>query len=159
MFFTKRIKGDYDARSVANWFIEKSVNEGSPKTQLQIMKLVYFSHAWMLGIYGRPLLLQTVEAWKYGPVVSELYHDIKSWGSQPVTHPFEDYQNLDFDEDALNILEQVYAIYGPLEAWDLSSLTHIPESPWFDTRVNKFEGATISDELIRDYFSQRAVDA
>jgi len=73
--------------------------------------------------------------------------------------PLEGYPNADFDNDSLDILEQVYDVYGELDAWELSSLTHIPESPWFITRMNKFEGATISDDLIRDYFSQRTVNA
>ncbi len=159
MFFTKRIEGDYDARSVANWFIRKSIHDDKPKTQLQIMKLVYFSHAWMLGIYGRPLISQTVKAWKYGPVVPTLYQDLKHWGNRPIERLIEGYTDTNFDSNALDILRQVDDVYGDLDAWHLSSLTHIPESPWFVTRVDKYEGATIADELIQDYFSQRTVDA
>ena len=156
-----RIKGDYDARSVANWFIEKANADPlqDSKTPLQIMKLVYFGHAWMLGIYERPLISQKVRAWKYGPVVKELYHDMKHWGSRPVVEPLASGVPVNFDEMALNILNQVYEIYGLLDGFELSSLTHLPESPWFITRMSKFEGAAISDDLMREYYAQRKVSA
>lgn len=154
-----RIKGDYDARSVANWFIEKANDdpEQEPKTPLQIMKLVYFSHAWMLGIYDCPLISQKIRAWKYGPVVKELYHDMKHWGDQPVVEPLESGEKVTFDAHASDILNQVYDVYGPLDGFELSSLTHLPESPWFITRMSRFEGAAISDDLIRDYYAERSV--
>ena len=154
-----RRKGDYAARSVANWFIEKSNAdpEQDPKTPLEIMKLAYFSHAWMLGIYGNPLVSEKVRAWKYGPVINELYHDMKQWRDRPIVELLEGDVRPDFDTKALDVLQQVYDIYGPLGGLELSSLTHIPESPWFVTRVKKFEGATISDELIREYYGQRTI--
>ena len=160
--FRKRAKGQYDARAVANWFIRKSAldEDQGHKTQLQLLKLVYFSHAWMLGIYGRPLLAQDIHAWKYGPVVPELYHAIKHWNSQPVVDQipgFEDFN--DFDEQAEDILEQVYDVYGSLSGYELSDITHRPESPWFVTRMQRFPGAVIPNKLIQDFFSQDKVDA
>ena len=38
---------------------------------MHAIKLVYLCHGWMLGIYGRSLIGEPVEAWRYGPVVPE----------------------------------------------------------------------------------------
>ena len=49
----------HDARAVANSLIEKSQEEGNLLTPLQIIKLVYFCHGWMLALYKRPLIKQS----------------------------------------------------------------------------------------------------
>ncbi len=56
-------------------------------TPLQINKLVYISHGWVLGFFQRPLIenrVAQIEAWRYGPVVVGIYHMLKSFGSRPV---------------------------------------------------------------------------
>ncbi|WP_131993555.1 type II toxin-antitoxin system antitoxin SocA domain-containing protein [Dokdonella fugitiva] len=40
---------------------------------MQLLKLVYLCHAWTLGLLGRPLLREEVQAWRYGPVFPALY--------------------------------------------------------------------------------------
>ena len=57
-------------------------------TLLQINKMVYISHGWILGAYGRPLIdnrINQIQAWKYGPVVVGLYHMLKSFGSTSIS--------------------------------------------------------------------------
>ena len=44
----------HDARNVANEFIRRASESGDQFTHLQVQKLVYYAHAWMLGLYGRP---------------------------------------------------------------------------------------------------------
>jgi uncharacterized phage-associated protein len=51
--------------NVAKWFVDKAAKEGKTLTPLQLMKLVYIAHGWMLGTYGRPLIKDRIEAWKY----------------------------------------------------------------------------------------------
>jgi uncharacterized phage-associated protein len=51
---------------------------------MQVLKLVYYCHAWMLGVYSRPLVRQPIEAWRYGPVVRELYRSIREYGGDPI---------------------------------------------------------------------------
>ena len=63
----------HDGRAVANALITKGVEAGSPLTPLQIGKLSYIAHGWMLGLYGRCLFRQAVLAWLYGPVVRDIY--------------------------------------------------------------------------------------
>ena len=163
MFSRRRRDTDgYDAREVANWFIRRSVEdkEQGPKTQLQLLKLVYFAHAWMLGMHGRPLSKQAVEAWKYGPVVPDVYHALKAWKREKVTKQIAGYEcGEDFDDQATDILEQAYDLYGPLYGYQLSDITHRPDSPWFVTRTTKFPSSEISNDLIQDFFSQEEVDA
>jgi uncharacterized phage-associated protein len=75
----------YDARAVANYFLELGNAEAHPITPMAIQKFVYFAHGWMLAVYGRQLITQRVEAWDFGPVIRELYNEFKKFGDQPIT--------------------------------------------------------------------------
>ena len=71
----------HDARSVANEIIRHAHDDGKSVTHLQVQKLVYYCHAWMLGLYGEPLLKQPVEAWEYGPVIRAIYDSLRQYPS------------------------------------------------------------------------------
>ena len=159
-FFRKRERGSYDARAIANWFIKRSAedDEQDDKTQLQLLKLVFLAHGWMLGIHGKPLISQTIRAWRHGPVVSELYDAIKHNGSRPVTALIKGHEDVDLDDKAGSLLEQVFQEYGTLHGFELSDITHRPGSPWFETRMRRL-GSVIPDDLMREFFSQDEVDA
>src|SRR5713226_3390078 len=75
------------SRVVANELIRLASEDGKSLTPLQIIKLTYIAHGWMLGLYQRPLVVDQIEAWKYGPVIPDLYHAMKDYGSGYVTRP------------------------------------------------------------------------
>ena len=45
----------HDPRAIANWFIEQGIKENNPLSHIEVQKLLYFSHGWMLGIHETPL--------------------------------------------------------------------------------------------------------
>ena len=67
----------HDARAVANRLLQLAEEDGNQLTVMQILKLVYFCHAWTLALYDRPLIEQPIEAWRYGPVIPDVYHSFK----------------------------------------------------------------------------------
>ncbi|MCY4672954.1 MAG: DUF4065 domain-containing protein, partial [Bacteroidetes bacterium] len=61
---------------VIAYLLKKAAEEGEGLTPLQINKLVYICHGWAWGKLNRPLIDNRsgqIEAWKYGPVVREVY--------------------------------------------------------------------------------------
>ena len=150
-------KSRHDARAVANYLIGKSFAANRRLTPLQIMKLIYFSHAWMLAIFERPLFKQNFEAWKYGPVVPEVYQALKLYSRSPITSKISldnsTEHELDVQETA--ILDKVFDEYSTYNGWILSGLTHIPEGPWFQARVEKGLGSTIPNRAIQTYYAKR----
>jgi hypothetical protein len=79
--------GPQDARAVANYFLDVAGKENRTIDPMGIQKLVYFAHGWNLAMYGRPLIVQNVEAWDYGPVIRDLYQDFKRFGNGPIKMP------------------------------------------------------------------------
>jgi len=141
-------------KRVADYFLYLSNRDRKALTPMQLLKLVYIAHGWHLGLYGRPLVNEPVEAWKYGPVISSLYHVYKKYGSLPVEDgPMEKPDGFDRDEEST--IEQVWKGYGGRTGVSLSSLTHEPGTPWSTTVVQSGIGSVISNDLIEDYYRRR----
>ncbi len=57
-------------------------------TNLQLQKILYLAHMMYLGRTNNRLISSNFEAWDYGPVVPELYHEVKKYGSKPIRTGF-----------------------------------------------------------------------
>ena len=145
---------EYSACSVANVMIRKAHESGEDITHLKVQKLVYFCHAWMLAIHKKPLLNEPVEAWRFGPVIASLYDSLRRYGRYPIEHPIAICNPVEFDADALSIMEQVWDIYGKHSAGKLSALTHQSGSPWEQIYKEYGTSAVIPDPLIRQHYAQ-----
>lgn len=145
-----------DSKTVANRFLELARERNDALTPMQLLKLVYIAHGWMLGLNGRPLIRDDVEAWQYGPVVPRLYNAIRQFRSQPVQGPIKAPSGETLDPAELDIVSQVYDIYGQKSGPALSRLTHQKGSPWDRTYEHGRYGAVISNDLIEDHYAQLA---
>ena len=75
----------YPASLIAQLFVKKGIEEGNPITQMKLQKVVYFAHGLYLGSQRKPLIKESFQAWKFGPVVPDIYHTYKLYGSAPIT--------------------------------------------------------------------------
>ena len=122
---------------------------------MHVLKLVYLCHGWMLGIFGRPLIVQPVEAWRYGPVVPVVYHTYKAFGGDAIDVGLIDHSD-EFDQNEATLLGAVLDAYKDYSAWDLSAITHQPGTPWHTVyKGGRGEGAIIPNNLIRKHYKAR----
>jgi uncharacterized phage-associated protein len=158
----------YEAKAVANHFLDLAAENNTSLTPMKLQKLVFFAHGWHLGLYGEPLIADPIQAWKFGPVVPALYHEFKHVGAGAIAGKATDF---DFangtlvqptvekeDMRSLHLLDQVWKIYAPLSGVALSNLTHLPSTPW-DKAWSASGGAmntVISEEDIKQYFEAEA---
>ena len=140
----------YQSTCVANKLLKIASKNNKTFTPMQIIKLVYLAHAWMLALHMRPLIEEEVEAWKYGPVIPQLYQAIKNYKSNPVV--LITCQSQKFDKDAQDIIQQVYDKYGHFDGIELSMLTHEKNSPWEIARRNG--NSIISNDLIMHHYKK-----
>ncbi len=143
----------YSAISVADYIINKASESNNTLTPMQVIKLVYLCHGWMLGLYGRPLISEPIEAWRYGPVIDDLYQAVKKFRSNPVTGSLARRPVL-FTDDEKNIMDQVVRKYERYSGPALSRLTHAKGTPWSQT-IQSFDNY-ISNDLIEDHFKKLA---
>jgi len=151
----------HSAITVANKLIEMGKEQSNPLTPMQIMKLVYICHGFMLGLYKRPLITQPIEAWRYGPVIAELYKKMQKYNGAHITEVLKERfgKKSELDEYESDLVEQVYTKYSRLSGLALSSLTHQSGTPWHTTRSLHGEGKVIiPSDIIEDYYSRYADD-
>lgn len=157
------------AVAVANYFVDKSLQEVDSQfllTNMKLVKLVYIAHGWFLGLHGRPLISELPQAWKYGPVVPSVYNAFKSSGNQQITRPYTalivgqpDPYQLSDDPEVKALLDRVWSLYKSYTAFQLSSMTHQEGTPWFETWHNqggKFERSVpIMNGLIEKHYRHK----
>lgn len=133
---------------VANYLLaQQSEEAGDLISNLKLQKLVYYAQGCHLGIFDVPLFPEPLKAWVHGPVVPELYHAYKQYGSGPIPMPV----GMDFSvftAETRDLLDEVYAVYGQFSAWKLREMTHT-EAPWKEAAP--FQG-TITQESMRTFF-------
>ena len=84
------------AKAVANYFLDKAKNAHRPLTPMKLQKLVYIAHGWHLALFDASLIRERVQAWRWGPVIEDLYHEFKEFAKQPITRKAGYYSFDDF---------------------------------------------------------------
>ncbi len=129
--------------------------KAEPTTPMQILKLVYIAHGWVLGFLRRPLIRQPVEAWRYGPVVPTVYHHYKVFERHPIIMGTKS-QKSELDEKQQAVVKAVEKSYRRFSGPQLSSMTHQKGSPW-DITVQKqgLVNAVIPNDLIQQHYKEK----
>ena len=148
----------HDAVIIANKLIQLAIEKEKLLTPIQIIKLVYICHGFMLGLYKRPLINQEIEAWQYGPVISTLYNKLRKYKGSHVTREIKIWppKKGKLDNQENDIIKQVFSKYAHLSGPVLSTLTHLSGTPWQIVRsqIGKNKKGIIPNDLIQEYYSQ-----
>ena len=156
----------YDARSVANLILDYADEIGEGLTQLQLYKILYFAHGWYLSCEKTPLISQSFQAWKFGPVVGVVREAFKAFGDQIISgraKRLDIYSGNMVETDPVKKIDDVEFVkkivdfYHTYNGWELSDMTHEKDSPW--DRVWNSEkpignlGLVLEEGNIMSYFS------
>ena len=141
----------YPAASVANFFIDKSNNEGQIITLMKLSKLVYIAHGWSLALLNRLLIKEPIEAWKFGPVIESLYHEFKRFGNTNI-NMFAIADTIK-EEEIVALLNKVWDGYKKYTPYELSNWTHVKGSPWDQVYSPNRRNQEIDNDTIKEYFN------
>lgn len=136
--------------AVANAFIWAARKAGKRLKHFQLQQLMYIAQGVALAFHDRVLFYDDVEAWKYGPIVSDLYHALTEYGAGEVRNLIDTDDDAPIDEVVEGIVGIVYEAYGDKDDVALSGLTHQKDTPWYIAweKGDKVIGV----ELIREKF-------
>lgn len=142
----------YSAESVANAFLDLARRNGKLLTNMQLQKLVYIAHGYCLAKLRQPLFYNNIHAFKWGPVIPNLYKTLNKYGRGEVKdYILTNEPPVGEDSQEMEIIKEVWEEYGQMSGPEMSDLTHRKGSPWSVTwRMNQF--GVISDELIAEYY-------
>jgi uncharacterized phage-associated protein len=146
----------YSASTVAGHIVSYAHNHGIPITNLQLQKILYFLQLRFYGEKNAPLFDDDIEKWKLGPVVPNVYHDYKIFGSNPITlvlkesNPFGEKISSEHEEIINEIIDKLLKEDG----FNLVERTH-KHSAWKkdEARIKTGEKGIkyTKEELINSY--------
>jgi len=146
----------YSAITVADEFLKIAKRNNKMLSPMQLMKLVYIAHGWALAVLQRDLFSNRIEAWKYGPVIPDLYQATKQFGRDPIPLTLiDEAADSGIDTPTKAFLEDVYSKYGHLSAIDLSNLTHQSGTPWDQRYESWAKGIEIPNDLIAQHYIEK----
>lgn len=143
----------YDARQIANWFVERARQDSRILSIMSILKLVYIAHGWHLEMRNGPLIRNKIEAWKHGPVIPDVYNAFRKQGIYiKKTESIDGPEVSAYDR---HLLEEIYRLYGSLPATRLSDMTHEPGGPWDIATKTRGWFAPITNDLIQPHYAAK----
>lgn len=97
---------------------------------MRLQKLVYYTQAWHLIRHEKPMFIENIEAWSYGPIVRELYeiHKRKFVIRREDIDDKGDGSRIRQDSDAENTIKYVTNVYGQKDGVELNELVHQEEA-------------------------------
>jgi uncharacterized phage-associated protein len=144
--------------NVAKYFIYQANEVGSFISNLKLQKLVFYSQAWHLALFGEPLFEEDFEAWIHGPVEPNLYREYKRFGSKPIELDVSRDILKEFSEEKIEFLNEVRDNYLGYDAFELEMMTH-REDPWIDARkglsIDQESNNIISKEAMKKFYFER----
>lgn len=143
----------WSAITIADEILKAAKKQSISLTPMQLMKLVYIAHGWSLVVMNRDLFTDRIEAWKYGPVIPNLYQATKRFGRNAIPmNLIDETENPNIDPSVRSFLEDVVRKYGHLSGIQLSNLTHLSGTPWHEVYEPNVMGKEISDDRIRHHY-------
>lgn len=157
----------YNVLDVCRYIINYSNEKGYEISNLKLQKLLYFVQGCFLIEKNEPCFNDPIEAWEFGPVVSEAYQEYKMYGASnipPITKYFHidkenwlnsgyvKYQDNVISNEDKKIIEQVVDSLSSATALDLVRTTH-EQTPWKDAYVAG-KNSIISLDDIKKYFKK-----
>jgi uncharacterized phage-associated protein len=144
-----------------NAILERSFKEGrTDMSPMKAQKILFYINGWHQAVHGEPAIDLPFEVWQYGPVVPDIYHKLKSNGSENIRHYIKEYDPQSGGsksyvvskncKELYEILDIVWEKYIGIDATSLSAMTHEINSPW--DRAKKEELSIIPDQYIQEYF-------
>ncbi|AZV00322.1 Panacea domain-containing protein [Paracoccus sulfuroxidans] len=147
----------YDARQIANWFVQRAQKDGRELTIMQLLKLVYIAYGWHFEMRKSKLFPNRIEAWQHGPVIPDVYRSFRRQGI--IAKSVVDADKANFGDRYDHFLEEIYKIYGDMGAFQLSEKTHEPGGPW-DLAVKRHGlFSPLSDQDILEHYTAKRAAA
>ncbi|PDS21854.1 Panacea domain-containing protein [Flavobacterium branchiophilum] len=118
--------------------------KGDTISHKKLHKLIYYVEAWNLVHLNIPIVDENFEAWVHGPVIPQLYQELKEFGFNDIKVVNDEFDTVDEEIEAIirknnlttDQLDLIYSVlnkYGGLNSLELELLTH-NEVPWIEAR-------------------------
>lgn len=166
-FTMKLERGDYNmykVMDVARYIINYSNEHQQMITNLKLQKILYFVQADFLVNKDEPCFEESIEAWDFGPVVPDVYHEYKKYGSRalPSIKEYIDFRGNIWDSKVRNYDKNIICVKdreminemvdscSEYSAGALVEITH-NQAPWLEAYRSGWNNV-IENDNIKKFF-------
>ncbi|MDR0407473.1 MAG: DUF4065 domain-containing protein [Campylobacteraceae bacterium] len=138
------------AMDVAKYMIDKCENDNHPITNLQLQKMLYYVQCFFLVEKKKPLFDDDFEAWKFGPVIPDVYREYRIYGALPISSD-ADKAEIDIDNKEMELLNDIIKKTRVMYPWRLVEQSHAKGKAWDNVFMDGIGvGDIISKEDIKN---------
>lgn len=128
--------GMYSGLAIADYFIEKALQDAKSITNMHVLKMIYFAQAFSFSELHKQLIKDDFYAWKFGPVEITTYETFKKYNANPITdisHKTDgEISDIKCRTEITVFLDKIYKLIDA-SAYRLSELSHVVGGPWYVT--------------------------
>lgn len=111
-----------DVMSISNYLCQIFSNNNKPLRNITLQKMLYLSWIAYYQKHHRLLFENEFRAWKFGPVVEDVYYPYRIFAAMPIYRPLGDSTSLTLDMKIF--LDSIYEKYKDVTYSELIELTH-----------------------------------
>lgn len=142
--------------AVAVTMMKKAERAGCNVTHLQLQQMLYLANALMLGCYRRPLVNRRFKAHEAGPVMPEIYRQLKEHGDLPLpTQQWHDHER--YDDQQQEVIDAVFDHCRGKHGYTLLKMAYEKDGPYRKARQlrsRRHPNPEIADDIIQQHFSR-----
>lgn len=139
----------FRAIDVANAILEIAEREKLSISNPHLQKVLWYAQGFSFAFDEQPIFDDDFEAWKYGPVIPNVYNRLRRWGAMPV-RPEREGTLKTFPEKVQELLENTTQVVGRKDPWGLVDKVK-GEAPW-KNNYRTGESRIIPKKEIESYF-------
>jgi len=135
------------AMQIAHYIVEKCSKENKAISNLQLQKILYYIQKTALqSDTGKPIFNDDFVAWKFGPVIEEVYYAYCVFGAMPIRRTY----NEPIEGSIKTLIDPIISRKRELDPWDMVAETHKEGGAWYITFNSGLgNGKVIDKNLIR----------
>jgi uncharacterized phage-associated protein len=142
------------ALNIASALIQEANKRLFPVSNMKLQKLTYLAYGLYMDVKKEKLFAEEIQAWKYGPVIPDLYHSFKLYHANPIPngHYLVNDVETSITSEIKDLVDAVIDMHGGKSAGELVDFTHRDGTPWSKAYQAGNSNLVISDDLIRDFY-------
>lgn len=124
----------YEALELANYIIVKCDKLGNAINNLTLQKILYCIQREFLQKFDIKAFNDPIEAWQFGPAISEVYYTFCGNGVMPIWEPMSSQPvNIVFKDKHKEVIDQIILMMYNLEPWDINRIAMPINGAWYIT--------------------------
>ena len=140
---------------LAHEILVLSKEKDIPITQMKLQKLLYLINGFYAAMIGEFLVNEDFQAWEHGPVLPEMYFELKKY---PKAIPYTEYKDsVITDKRIKGYILPIFELLKDKSAWELRNIS-CKIGPWKDVYVSELQGIIISAKSIKKSFKENLED-